>query len=69
MMSCSISPVEHLLAYSVDTLYNFKYYYRAVHDCHVAVDNESRELQEEQCQQRAQAPDGGKHIPVCFIKF
>lgn len=47
MGSCYISPVDCLLAYNVDTLCNFKYDYRAVHDCHVAVDYESREVLEQ----------------------
>lgn len=47
MVSCSISPEDCLLAYNVDTLCNFKYDYRAVHDCHEAVDNESKELLEQ----------------------
>ena len=69
MVSCCTSPVECLLAYSVDTLCNFKYDYRAVHDCHVAVDNESRELQEGWCQWRAWAADGGGKKLVCFNKL
>lgn len=69
MVSCCISPAECLLAYSVDTLCNFKYDYKAVHDCHVAVDNESRELQEEWCQQRAWAAEGGERKLVYFMYF
>lgn len=66
MVSCCISRVESVLAYSVDTLCNFRYDYRAVHDCHVAEDNESRELQEEWFQQRAGAAEGGKHkLTMC----
>lgn len=68
MVSCCISPVEYLLAYSVDTLCNFRYDYRAGHDCHVAGDNESRELQEEWFQQSS-ATKGGKHKLIMFQPF
>lgn len=66
MASRCISPAECLLAYSVDTLCNLKQDYRAVHDCHVAVDNESGELREEWCQRRARAAQGGERKACVF---